>query len=684
MVSGSGEVTVYKYNERGEIESVYYPYSESLELAAKKEALEAGLYPKYPEYEWYAYSGEESILIKKAFERIYKNLPYVNLRGQHVWSEHYTYDNNSNRITKTTQYGTINYTYDDENRLRYSGREKLVNLEEEIGGRITFRENDEIYHAATNDSVSYSTNSLRGTRFTYDKNGNMLSSENLYSVKFFDYNSINRMKLSTVTDLSDHSYTATTYAYDGFGRRTLTQTEGHTATRTLYDGTGFEILRQGTADSNGSFVNYTEAQNRYSPYYPYRGGGYYGNRYGYADYFYYLFFGGIWGFGNGGHGSKNGQEEAPEYLTIENMYPLYANRSVSGTFKEDLVYSPHKHYWNSWTNLWGADTSRYDDYATYKETLYFGTDVLGSVRTTSSYSVFDFGSINYDVFGSPYRRAGSFLNTESLDFGYLGKPYNATTELYDYGFRDYSPRNARFTTQDPIRDGRNWYAYCGGDPINYTDPNGLTTIVNEADGHVLDVQRDGDTSILAYPYTPDGQRCEGPAQYYGKTMYEDSFISPDTGKPVGVIYPNQSIDQKMAELSISAGEMGYTKTWYESRSGGKLDIKAQMPGHEGKSYHGFKYNGYVISLREAGNILAGQNAAYYNMSYEDFQKGAGALQQKGLVGAAKYKIFGTIYGPAPYYGENEYQYRCSLTGYNQTMTGIFSPVNIFSFSIKGK
>ena len=268
---------------------------------------------------------------------------------------------------------------------------------------------------------------------------------------------------------------ATTYAYDGFGRRTLTQTEGHTANRTLYDSTGFEILRQGTADSNGSFVNYTEAQNRYSPYYPYSGGGYYGNRYGYADYFYYLFFGGIWGFGNGGHGSKNGQEEAPEYLTIENMYPLYANGTVAGTHKEDLVYSPHKHYWNSWTNLWGADTSRYDDYATYKETLYFGTDVLGSVRTTSSYSVFDFGSINYDVFGSPYRRAGSFLNSESLDFGYIGKPYNATTELYDYGFRDYSPMNARFTTVDPIRDGHNWYSYVLNDPVNYIDLWGLET-----------------------------------------------------------------------------------------------------------------------------------------------------------------------------------------------------------------
>lgn len=26
--------------------------------------------------------------------------------------------------------------------------------------------------------------------------------------------------------------------------------------------------------------------------------------------------------------------------------------------------------------------------------------------------------------------------TDSLDFGYLGKPYNVDTELYDYGFRD--------------------------------------------------------------------------------------------------------------------------------------------------------------------------------------------------------------------------------------------------------
>ena len=103
-------------------------------------------------------------------------------------------------------------------------------------------------------------------------------------------------------------------------------------------------------------------------------------------------------------------------------------------------------------------------------------------RTSNIHSM-DFGSVSYDIFGSPYQKTGSFLATDSLDFGYLGKPYNATTELYDYGFRDYSPEIARFTTVDPIRDGRNWYSYVVNDPVNYVDLWGLfdnNDVVKEA------------------------------------------------------------------------------------------------------------------------------------------------------------------------------------------------------------
>ena len=99
--------------------------------------------------------------------------------------------------------------------------------------------------------------------------------------------------------------------------------------------------------------------------------------------------------------------------------------------------------------------------------------LLNQTNSTSNIHSSEFGAIFYDIFGSPYQKLGSFLANDSLDFGYLGKPYNADTELYDYGFRDYSPEIARFTSVDPIRDGRNWYCYVVNDPVNYVDLWGL-------------------------------------------------------------------------------------------------------------------------------------------------------------------------------------------------------------------
>ena len=86
------------------------------------------------------------------------------------------------------------------------------------------------------------------------------------------------------------------------------------------------------------------------------------------------------------------------------------------------------------------------------------TDKYGAVQS----------NYNYDAFGSPYL---SNLDND-MSFGYCGKVYDNGTGLYDYGFRDYSPNSARFTTIDPVRDGVNWFAYVVNDPVNYVDPNG--------------------------------------------------------------------------------------------------------------------------------------------------------------------------------------------------------------------
>ena len=127
-------------------------------------------------------------------------------------------------------------------------------------------------------------------------------------------------------------------------------------------------------------------------------------------------------------------------------------------------------------------------------TSYFGTDILGSVRNvTDKYGAVQ-SSYDYDAFGSPY--LGNLEN--DIGFGYCGKVYDVGTGLYDYGFRDYSPVSARFTTVDPIRDGSNWFSYVVNDPVNYVDPFGLNAFDDfiygkqetiEVDGQKITVQQ---------------------------------------------------------------------------------------------------------------------------------------------------------------------------------------------------
>lgn len=61
-----------------------------------------------------------------------------------------------------------------------------------------------------------------------------------------------------------------------------------------------------------------------------------------------------------------------------------------------------------------------------------------------------------------------------------GKELDDTTGLYFYGARYYDPSLGRFITADPTiqkpydPQDLNRYTYCRNNPINYTDPTGLS------------------------------------------------------------------------------------------------------------------------------------------------------------------------------------------------------------------
>ena len=82
----------------------------------------------------------------------------------------------------------------------------------------------------------------------------------------------------------------------------------------------------------------------------------------------------------------------------------------------------------------------------------------------------------------------------------LGRQNDPTSRLYNYGYRDYAPQSARFTTVDPIRDDSNWFIYCNDDPINYIDSAGLFgvatitgTIFGGASGSITESKINGES-----------------------------------------------------------------------------------------------------------------------------------------------------------------------------------------------
>ena len=268
--------------------------------------------------------------------------------------------------------------------------------------------------------------------YTYDEEGNLLREEQTdYYLKRYEYAGFNRMEVSDIINYQDNTHVITDYRYDSFGRRTHTVERTKWGMRTIYDGLSFEVVKEGetTPDSRGITTTGTGDANLYN-YNPHGSDHTRGTRY------YYI------------------SEREHELRTDKNGAALPDRTKGVRTY---LYLNGERVAVN---NLYNTNHGQY----------YYGSDILGSVRFITGQGGQEVKRIEYDAFGGIYKGNSPY----GLETGYTGKPYDSVTGLSDYGFRDYSPKYARFITEDPIRDGENWFAYVGNNPVNYIDPWGLS------------------------------------------------------------------------------------------------------------------------------------------------------------------------------------------------------------------
>jgi len=486
-VDEKGQITAYRYDAEGRLSTVFYPFKSGKPAADFGERLHYGLYPSYemtedgpsaksfhgawgtaesgadlallpdvdiPGFDAQAFLGEigaqldeqdavirEATMLKPgsgsrwildkgvdiarflvplnptAEEITAIKAAAIRANGRNTsietnpyqWVETFEYDSRNNRSAKTNGWGRIEYAYDSENRMLSAGKRSYQ-------------------YDADGNMVIEAIGSVQAT-IAYDYENRPVDA---YTKVQGFYGTWYGSKLEKLK-------AGVRYEYDPFGRRVeraeyVAQQKGHgawgrawdteNATTYLYDGLSMDILAEARDwDYDPGDIGL--------PYMPWYGWGQWGHH----------------GYSRGNPWNRSGHFYWKGNFKPESEY-IYAQGQVI----QRMDYNPTRY-------SWGTKTT----------TEYYTSDILGSTMMLTD----RYGKVSeryeYDAFGSLYEGAFARLNA----VGYTGKHNDTKSGRYDYGFREYSPSLGRFSTKDPIKDGANWYAYCGNEPINHLDPNGL-------------------------------------------------------------------------------------------------------------------------------------------------------------------------------------------------------------------
>ena len=520
----------------------------------------------------------------------YDDYGYVKTENSNGIVNTYTNDVEGNRRNYTQKEGTntyinASYTYDKLSRMTN------VNFGNGISAGYTYN---------ANNQVSKETRGSLITSYGYRESGqlSMMTTTNGSWTQgyMYDYNLSGNQILKRSIDSENNIFDDTTYTYDNLGQL-LSETSANYYAAYMYDTRG-NIKQKKEGDNNPTYYSY-DKNNRLT---------FSSNEYGL-----YTFEDSIYEYDGNGNRVKtrrnyydDGGDESVDigYDEFKYGYDAY-NRQISYyNYEVDYVGDYEDETTATYTydaigrraskKVDGATTThRWDgssivgDSGTGAATYYRGINIIAQNKNNAvNYYVYDghgntvtltdangatVSKCDYSAYGNR-TSIKSYINTP---FKYCGEYQDNESGMVYLRNRYYKINEGRFTQEDPAKDGLNWYAYCGNNPVNFVDPSGLVNVEDE---------------------DPIHDYCSNQGQVVGQERininsaihaYQDGVLSyEDMLKNVVLNGGTIKEEKKLDAIQVEETKNGFAVTAYIRYSGNLSNVS-----YEGKTYSEYATEG---------------------------------------------------------------------------------------------
>jgi RHS repeat-associated protein len=188
-------------------------------------------------------------------------------------------------------------------------------------------------------------------------------------------------------------------------------------------------------------------------------------------------------------------------------------------------------------------------------TLYYQDDHEGSVTHLTDQSGNIVEWYRYDAFGAP-----TFFNAASQQIGgtnwdnrflFTGREYVLTFSIYEYRNRAYHPGLGRFMSEDPKgfdAGDNNFFRYCGNDPMDRTDPLGLSDLSETAQKQIDQTNQKADQQFKEAVDRYDARSVEAKqadTKYYNDKGMKQLGLEKNIGRMTKAVQdPSKRFDNR--------------------------------------------------------------------------------------------------------------------------------------------